>query len=434
MTDPHNKPSDIEVRARLSHPLVHAGEPAEIFLRVDVTGRGELGTRPPLDLAVVLDRSGSMEGSKIAFAKKAVDILIDRLLPSDHLSLITYDSVVETVFPRRRVDDALVMKTKVELIGPRGCTNLSGGLVKGLQELGRDGGALRRVLLLSDGLANEGVTDLAGLSDIARQGVAAGKGVSTFGVGVDFNEELLRMLADAGGGTYYYIASPDDIPAIFLEELGELGDVVAQNLSIDFRAKGVEILGVLGFDGAGLPASAGDVRAGAVRSVMLALAVPPTAEGEVVLGEVVCRWTALGDVTTGEEARITVSAVNTTDLKRVQEAVDQDVLRAAQLQLVADEHQAASQAAKARDEAAHRMHLARARKALESIGDTDDPLYQEQLLLSEEIRARGTQALMADLDFQKRIHDSQYRIRRGKPARESERWPGQDQGDRQGRR
>ena len=198
-----------------------------------------------------------------------------------------------------------------------------------------------------------------------------------------------------GGGNYYYIASPDDIPGIFMEELGELGDVVAQNVLLDFRPQGAEILGVLGFNSPNLPAQAGDVRAGAVRSIMLALAVPPRDEGEVVLGEVICRWTALDDALVPREERITVSAVSSSDLKRFQEAVDEEVLRAAQLQLAADENQAASRAARAGDEAAYQMHVDRARRSLDSLGDTDDPGVREQRRLNEEFSLGGSERLRA---------------------------------------
>jgi Ca-activated chloride channel family protein len=408
-----NNSNGIKVQARLSHPVVHAGEPTEVFLRVDVTGLGETGKRSPLDLAVVLDRSGSMRGKKLLYAKKAVDTLIDRLLPSDHLALVTYDSHVDTIFARRRVDDALVMKTKVALIETGGCTNLSGGLVEGLQQLGQDKAALRRVLLLSDGLANEGVTDLDGLADLAHQGAKAGKSVSTFGVGVDFNEELLRTLADVGGGNYYYIASPDDIPGIFMEELGELGDVVAQNVLIDFKPRGVEILGVLGFNSSRLPAQAGSVRAGGVRSIMLALRVPAAGEREVVLGEVRCGWTALADALLPREECISVSAVGSSDLDRFLGAVDHEVLRAAQLQLVADENQAASRAAQAGDEAAFHAHVEKARQGLMALGYSDDPGVREQRRLNEELRLRGSEALRRDRDLQKRAHMSQYSRRLG---------------------
>jgi Ca-activated chloride channel homolog len=417
MTRSDNKPESVKIQARLSHPIVHAGQPTEVFLRVDVTGLGETGKRPPLDLAVVLDRSGSMSGAKLRYAKKAVDTVIDRLLPSDHMALVTYDSQVDVVFARRRVDDALVMKSKAALIETGGCTNLSGGLVAGLQQLGKDEGALRRVLLLSDGLANEGVTDLDGLADLAHQGVATGNGVSTFGVGDEFNEHLLRTLSDVGGGNYYYIASPDDLPGIFMEELGELGDVVAQNVLIGFEPRGVEILGVLGFNSSDLPAQAGDVRAGSVRSIMLALGVPAVEEGEAILGEVQCWWTSLDSALVPCEKRITVSAVGSSDLARVLEAVDQEVLRAAQLQLVADENQAASQAAQAGDEAAFRTHVQRARESLELLGDVDDLGVREQRHLTDELISGGSERLRRDRDLQKRTHISQYSTRRGRTSK-----------------
>lgn len=409
--------TDIRVQVRLSHPIVHTGEPTDVFLRVDVTGSGEVRERTPLDLAVVIDRSGSMAGDKLRYAKKAVETLIDRLLPTDHLALVAYGSRVHTVFARRSVDDALIMKSRAALIETEGCTNLSGGLMEGLQQLGHDKAALRRVLLLSDGLANEGVTDLDGLADLARQATKAGQGISAFGVGEDFDETLLRTLADKGGGNYHYIASPDDIPGLFMEELGELGDVVAQNVLLDFAPLGVEILGILGFESLDLPAGMGDVRAGGTRSLMLALRVPPASEGEVVLGTVGCRWTALEDALAPKEESVTVSVVGTPDVQRVVDAVNQQILRAAQLQLAADENQAASRAAQADDEAAFQAHVKRALSCLEALGDVDDPGVREQRRLNEELRVRGLQALREDRDFQKRAHMSQYNAIRGKTSR-----------------
>jgi len=426
----------VKVEARISHPVIHAGHPAEVFLRVDVTGLGETSERPPLDLALVLDRSGSMYGEKLEYAKKAVTTVIDRLAPTDHVALVTYDDTVDVVFPRRKADDALVMKTKTELIYPGGSTNLSGGLVEGLHQLANGAGAaagapagakptaksaanasaLRRVFLLTDGLANQGVTSPEGLADIAQQGVGKGKGVSTFGVGVDFNEELLRSLADTGGGNYYYISSPDDLPGIFSEELGELGDVVAQNVTLDFKATGVEILGALGFDGPALPAKTGDVRAGAVRSVMLALKVPVSDEGEVVLGNVVCQWTSLEDAMTPQEKTLTIAAIASSDLARVEASVDEDVLRAAQLQLAADENQAATKAAQAGDDEAYRRHMSKAQEALYSLGETDDLRVLEQRELHSHMAMSGPKAVSADMDFIKMADYSRYNIRRGKPT------------------
>src|SRR5680860_491130 len=97
-------------------------------------------------------------------------------------------------------------------------------------------------------------------------------------------------LNPAGGGNYYYIASPEDAPAIFKEELGELGSVLAQNLTVDFAPKHCHLVGVLGFAGAKLPAAAGDVQTGATRSVLFALEVPLVLEGALAVGTVTCGW------------------------------------------------------------------------------------------------------------------------------------------------
>ncbi len=129
-----------------------------------------------------------------------------------------------------------------------GSTDISAGLTAGLQQLGAEGEALRRVFLLSDGLANQGITDAEGLGDLAQQGLAAGRLVSIFGVGCQFNENLLRKIADSGGGNYYYIGSPEDIPVALEQELGELSSVVGQNLTVDFHAQDAQVAAVLGFD------------------------------------------------------------------------------------------------------------------------------------------------------------------------------------------
>ena len=196
--------------------------------------------------------------------------------------------------------------------------------------------------------------------------------MSTFGVGLDFDEDTLRAIADAGGGNYYYIASPEDIPTIFREELGELGEVVAQNLTVDFESLAAEVVGVLGFDGHALPAQAGDVRAGATRSVMLALRLPATDAGDLVLGDVVCRWTPLRTPLEPRETRVEVSVLAVDDLVRVEAALDHDVLRAAGLQLAADENKAAVDAARRGDEAQFRIHLDAAEAALGVVGDEPD--------------------------------------------------------------
>lgn len=408
----------IEASARLSHPVIHTGGPALVFLRVDVTATGGEDGAPPLDLAVVLDRSGSMSGPSLTYAKDAVGLLIDRLRTEDRLALVVYDDTVDVVFPLSKVDPP-VMRAHLDPISSGGRTNLSGGLVKGLQELGsmgeREKRKICRVLLLSDGLANQGVTDIASLQKIATGSGSGERTVSTFGLGTSYDEHLLTAIADAGGGTYYYIASPEDIPGMFQEELGELGTVVAQNLMVDFDPGECRIAGVLGFAGGGLPAAAGDVQTGAVRSVILALDVSPVAEGEVELGRVTATWTPLyADPLTPVSREIAVQAVMSDDLSRVEDHIEHDVLRAAQLQLVADEHRAATDAARQGDDQKFRDHLDRADATLASVEPGDDPYYGAQVQLNEELRTGGPGSIRKDRDLQLRSHRAQYSSRRSR--------------------
>lgn len=417
----------IEASARLSHPVIHTGGPALVFLRIDVTATGGEDGAPPLDLAVVLDRSGSMHGPGLAYAKDAVGLLIDRLRTEDGLALAVYDDTVDVIFPLSKVDPP-VMRAHLERITSGATTNLSGGLVQGLQELenGREDG-IRRVLLLSDGLANEGVTDTAGLQRITERYGSDGRTVSTFGLGASYDEHLLTAIADTGGGTYYYISSPEDIPGIFHEELGELGTVVAQNMTVDFDPGECQVAGVLGFAGGGLPAAAGDVQTGAARSVILALEVSPAGAGDVELGTVATTWTPLYENSlTPVSRKITVQALASHDIGKVEERIDHDVLRAAQLQLAADEHRAATDAARRGDEEEFRDRMSRAEATLATVEPGDDPHYDAQMQLHEELRSEGAGSIREDRDLQLRSHRAQYtsrRTRRPDPPPRSTRRP-----------
>jgi len=213
----------------------------------------ESATRIPLNLSLVIDRSGSMQGEKIEFAKKAANFVVNNLGERDTVSVVQYDNEVDIVSPAGNVKNKTSLFSKIESITARNMTNLSAGMISGYSqlEIKKVPGVVNRVLLLSDGLANEGVTDPALLQRMVQEKFRnEGLAISTFGVGADFDEKLMTSLSEYGGGNYYFIDSPDKIPSIFAKELEGLLAVVAQNTILELEfPEGFSCKEILGYSG-----------------------------------------------------------------------------------------------------------------------------------------------------------------------------------------
>ena len=169
--------------------------------------------REPLHLAFVLDRSGSMGGPKIVLAREAVRLALQALHPADRFSLVAYDDQVEVVVEsvQATAEARRNALAKLARIDARGSTDLHGGWAAGCGQLAAHLGAadVGRCLLLTDGLANVGIDDPAQLVSLAGAARKEGRiATSTFGVGADFDERLLRGMADASGGRFYVIEQP----------------------------------------------------------------------------------------------------------------------------------------------------------------------------------------------------------------------------------
>ena len=242
--------TDINLYGHLNQSCIgHNG--GHVYLQLEVvTGNHHERQRRPMNISVVLDRSGSMaDERKIEYAKQAVKSLIDRLSSEDYLSIVIYDDQIETLLPTQHVNDKRYIKHLVDEVYPRGSTNLGGGMIEGFrqieQNLRRE--YVNRVILLSDGLANQGITDPGELNRIASRYRSKSISLSSMGVGLDYNENLMLGLSESGGGNYYFIESPNQLAYIFERELQGLVAVVAQNAYIELKTgKGVTVNSVIG--------------------------------------------------------------------------------------------------------------------------------------------------------------------------------------------
>ncbi|HET8521720.1 MAG TPA: VWA domain-containing protein [Thermomicrobiales bacterium] len=241
--------STLSITTAWERPFVDAsGGEAILLVRIAAaTSDSPAGAsrRAPVDVAFVLDRSGSMAGEKLDLVKEAVDVAVAHLSDEDRAALVIYDDSVNVL--QGLTSATARAKTTLRLalhgVDPGGSTNLSDGWLTGCQELSRDLPApgaspanqpvrLRRSLLLTDGLANVGITNPAALAHHARELRQRGIATTTLGVGLDFDEDLLASMAEAGGGNFQFIEQPSQLRAFFARELGELLTVVAADLNL----------------------------------------------------------------------------------------------------------------------------------------------------------------------------------------------------------
>ncbi|HKD75966.1 MAG TPA: VWA domain-containing protein, partial [Ktedonobacterales bacterium] len=221
----------------LSPSALPVENPATSDLLVTIRPEPSAEPRPPrrpLNLSLVIDRSGSMAGRSLKQALKAAENLVEQLGPEDVLSLVVYDDTVQTILPPGNVNDKQRVRELIRQVRAGGTTNLSGGWLKGCEHVlaRRDADMIHRVLLLTDGQANAGVTDPNVLIATARQKADAGVVTTTLGFGANFNEDLLIGMAQAAGGNFYFIQTPDDVEEVFRIEVESLASVVAQNLAL----------------------------------------------------------------------------------------------------------------------------------------------------------------------------------------------------------
>ncbi len=228
-------------------------ETAIVKIGLDCVRLPRRDLRPPVNLALVIDRSGSMAGDKIVKAREAALEAVRRLAPDDIVALVVYDSSVQTLVPAQRVGDGRRLEQAIRGIEVAGNTALHGGVMRGASEVRRHmegANYVNRVILLSDGLANVGPSSPDELGRLGASLVREGISVSTIGLGLGFNEDLMTRLAQRSDGNTYFVEHSADLPRIFAAELGDVLNVVARRvvIEIEFPA-GVRPLNFVGRDG-----------------------------------------------------------------------------------------------------------------------------------------------------------------------------------------
>ncbi|HJQ83940.1 MAG TPA: VWA domain-containing protein [Candidatus Binatia bacterium] len=244
------------------------------------------GRRLPTDLIVVLDRSGSMAGEKIEHARAAVRELVAQLGADDRFALVAYANDAALAIPLAPVSDAARAGwlATIRDLPADGGTNMASGLDLALDTLERARlpGRAPRAILISDGLANQGDATPEGLVRRAGRAARGEYVLSAVGVGADFNEYVMRALADAGTGNYYYLEGSRELASVFARELDAARTTVASAVAVRIApAPGVRVLDAAGYplehDGAAVVFRPGDLFAGQERRIWVTLAVP-TAE------------------------------------------------------------------------------------------------------------------------------------------------------------
>lgn len=252
MAAPNGRTAALDVA--LGQPLIVAGQKDKVYLKVGLTGLAleDASDRPPVNVAIVLDKSGSMSGQKLYQAKQAARLAVDRLAPSDIVSIVAYDSTVRVVVPATKAMDKRSIHAGIDRLVASGNTALFAGVSKGADELRKffDRNRVNRVVLLSDGLANVGPSSASELARLGTSLMREGMSVTTLGLGLDYNEDLMAQLARSADGNHAFIERASDLARFFELEFGTVLKVVGRDatLTIDC-APGVRPVRLLGRDG-----------------------------------------------------------------------------------------------------------------------------------------------------------------------------------------
>jgi Ca-activated chloride channel family protein len=284
--------------------------------------------RLPMNVALVIDRSGSMRGEKIEKTREAARHFIKQLSDKDRIAIVSYSDDVRVDLPSQLATKEIKKQAldAISRIHAGGSTLLSGGLFRGQSEVQKNlaTGQVNRVILMSDGLANRGIVDTKALSQHTQKAAQRGVSATTMGVGTDYNEDLMTAVADHGSGNYYFIKESKAIANVFGQELKKMFSTVAQNATVELVLDdGVDLKQVFGYTfhrkGEKVIIPLAELFAGQKRSILIELQAPALREGKLALGQVSFRF---NDVLAGGKEQLAEAKldINVTKDKKLVEA------------------------------------------------------------------------------------------------------------------
>ncbi|MDO6563414.1 VWA domain-containing protein [Amphritea sp. 1_MG-2023] len=243
--------NQVNLNINLATPVMEAEQSHRAFIKVSLEGfkQQDKQARIPANVAIVLDKSGSMGGDKIQYAREAAIMAIKRLDERDIVSVVSYDSRVQVVVPATQVRHQQRIYQAIRHIQANGNTALFAGVSKGANELRKflSRNKVNRVVLLSDGLANIGPQSASELGELGASLAKEGISVTTIGLGLGYNEDLMTRLAGFSDGNHAFVENAEDLASVFQYEFGDVLSVVAQGVNIEIHChNGVKPIRLLG--------------------------------------------------------------------------------------------------------------------------------------------------------------------------------------------
>ncbi len=235
--------AEVQLGAELGHSAIDRKSRDRVYLRLSLKTLAAAQARrdrAPINVALVVDRSGSMSGERLAAAKKGAHAALERLTSDDVVSLVSYNHGIDILHPAEKIGrERDAIERAINSLSASGTTALYAGVKEGGEQVKKFTSDLQvnRVVLLSDGLANVGPSTPAELATLGRELAAKGISVSTIGLGLEYNEDLMQRLAASSDGNHVFVERPSDLAEIFDREFGDAISTAARDITITIECK-----------------------------------------------------------------------------------------------------------------------------------------------------------------------------------------------------